>query len=204
MMCEQARVALSARLDGEDPGVSESALAAHVGDCAGCRDWLGRAEQVTRMVRLQAVRVPDLTDRVLAAVAADRTPPGPRPGWTTTALRVAVAGVALVQLVLTLPELVQGFAHAAHEGASFDIAVAVGFLFAALRPRFARAYTPVALVLVFCLALTAQVDVAHSRVDALHELSHLATVAEAALLWALSRQMPAPRRDPEPREIIAA
>jgi len=203
MMCEQARVALSARLDGEEPGVSEPALAAHVGDCAGCRDWLGRAEQVTRMVRLQAVRVPDLTDRVLAAVA-DRTPPVPRQGWTTNALRVAVAVVALVQLVLTLPDLVQGFAHAAHEGASFDIAVAVGFLFAALRPRFARAYTPVALVLVFCLALTAQVDVAHSRVNALHELSHLATVAEAALLWVLGRHAPAPRRDPEPREIIAA
>src|SRR5262249_34853020 len=154
----------------------------HLGDCAGCRDWLGRAEQVTRMVRLQAVRVPDLTDRVLAAVAADRTVPAPRTGWTTTALRVAGAGVAVAQLLLGLPELVQGLAHPAHEGASFDIAVAVGFLFAALRPRLARAYTPVALVLVFCLALTAQVDVAHSRVGALHELSHLATVAEAALL----------------------
>jgi predicted anti-sigma-YlaC factor YlaD len=73
MTCDEVRVALSARLDGEDPQAAPARLDAHVAECAGCRDWLARAEQVTRAVRVQPVQVPDLTEGVLAAVAADRT-----------------------------------------------------------------------------------------------------------------------------------
>jgi predicted anti-sigma-YlaC factor YlaD len=70
--CDQARLALSARLDGEPLGVPTDRLAAHVDTCAGCADWLGRAEQVTRLIRVQPARVPDLTGSIVAAVLADR------------------------------------------------------------------------------------------------------------------------------------
>jgi predicted anti-sigma-YlaC factor YlaD len=72
--CDQARVALSARLDGEPLGMPAERLNAHLATCPGCADWLTRAEQLTRLVRVQPARVPDLTGTILAAVAADRVP----------------------------------------------------------------------------------------------------------------------------------
>ncbi|HYN93453.1 MAG TPA: zf-HC2 domain-containing protein, partial [Pilimelia sp.] len=72
MTCDRMRGALSARLDGEEPGVPAAALDEHVGSCRGCRDWLRRAERITRAVRVTSADVPDLTASVLAAVAADR------------------------------------------------------------------------------------------------------------------------------------
>jgi predicted anti-sigma-YlaC factor YlaD len=72
LTCDQARLALSARLDGEPLGVPADRLNAHMATCAGCADWLARAEQLTRLVRVQPARVPDLTATILAAVAADR------------------------------------------------------------------------------------------------------------------------------------
>ncbi len=69
--CEYARLALSAQLDGEDPGTPAGRVTAHLDSCPACRAWLTRAEQVNRAVRLQPARVPDLTEAILAAVAAD-------------------------------------------------------------------------------------------------------------------------------------
>ncbi|MCM0679032.1 zf-HC2 domain-containing protein, partial [Micromonospora phytophila] len=71
MTCDDVRAALSARLDGEDPQAAPAVLDAHTQSCPGCRAWLARAEQVTRLVRVRSVAVPDLTASVLAAVAAD-------------------------------------------------------------------------------------------------------------------------------------
>src|SRR5437762_1654163 len=48
LSCDQARLALSARLDGEPLGVPADRLDAHLATCAGCADWLARAEQLTR------------------------------------------------------------------------------------------------------------------------------------------------------------
>jgi predicted anti-sigma-YlaC factor YlaD len=59
--CDQARLALSARLDGEPAGVPADQLDTHLHACGGCRDWLTHAEQLTRLVRVQPPRVPDLT-----------------------------------------------------------------------------------------------------------------------------------------------
>ena len=57
MTCDDVRAALSARMDGEDPQAPAATLEAHTGECAGCRDWLARAERLTRAVRVQSVRV---------------------------------------------------------------------------------------------------------------------------------------------------
>lgn len=70
---DEVREALSARIDAEDPGLADWLVDAHVARRPGCASWCDRAEQVTRLVRLQSVRVPDLTALVLAAVAS---------GWT--------------------------------------------------------------------------------------------------------------------------
>ncbi|MCI4064603.1 zf-HC2 domain-containing protein [Micromonospora sp. R77] len=203
MTCDDVRAALSARLDGEDPGVSSTALDTHTDTCPGCRSWLARAERVTRLTRLQAVAVPDLTAPVLAAVAAEQG--AARQAATATArarrqvLRVAVAVAAVAQLAVALPILLAGLGvdadpHTSREMASFDAALAVGFALAAWRPERARAFLPVALVLAVCLAGTSAVDIANSTTAMVHEVGHLAAVVQAGLLWALGRTSGDPDR----------
>jgi predicted anti-sigma-YlaC factor YlaD len=191
MMCEHVRVALSARLDGEDPRVPTAEIDAHTASCAGCQAWLTRAEQLDGLVSATPQPAPDLTAGVLAAVAADRSRRADEPAGRRQVLRVAVGMLAVAQLVSATPimfgaESALG-AHANREMACFDVALAVGFGLAALRPERARGLVPVALVLALCLAVTSAVDVVGGRAAAVHEISHLAAVVQAAALWALGR-----------------
>ncbi len=185
-MCTETRVALSALIDGEDPGFPADQARAHLAGCPSCQAWRESAEAVTRAVRVQSVQVPDLTERVLAAVAADR----PTPDGRRQVLRLALAGSALAQLLLGLPLLFAGSGEAVHvsrEMASFDVALAVGYLFAAWRPVRAAALVPVAVALSLCLLMTSALDVVNDGAIVAHEIGHLLAVFQAGLLWALGR-----------------
>jgi predicted anti-sigma-YlaC factor YlaD len=192
--CEAVRLDLSARLDGEVTDLPITHLDAHVDGCAACRNWLAAAERVTRQVRVRAVGVPDLTGRILAAVAderrAEQAERAAAARGTRQILRVAVGIAAAVQLLLALPVLlgVGVDPHASREMASFDIALAVGFALAAWRPERARAFVPVAFVLAACLAVTSGLDVADGATHLAHEVGHLAALVQAGLLWALGRR----------------
>jgi predicted anti-sigma-YlaC factor YlaD len=209
VMCDDVRFALSARLDGEEPGQPAGEIEAHLATCLSCASWQREAARLTQVVRAQPARVPDLTDSIMAAAAADadERARSTRTGHSAAGrggardpeayarrqvLRVAVAAAAVIQLALALPALVDpaGAAagiHATREMASFDLAVAVGFLLAAYRPARARAYMPVAMVLALCLAVTSGVDVARGVAAASHEIGHLVAVVQAALLFGLGR-----------------
>ncbi len=148
------------------------------------------------------VEAPDLTERIMAMVEADPVVAAKRARLRAAAqaharrqvLRLAVAAAALVQLALALPTLAGAFfateagLHTGREMASFDVAVAVGFLLAAWRPARARAFVPVALVLAICLAITSGVDVVRGITGFSHEFGHLVAVVQAGLLWALGRR----------------
>src|SRR5256886_15218930 len=107
-------------------------------------------------------------------------------------LRVPVAAAAVVQWALALPTLVGAFLstetgpHAGREMASFDVAVAVGFLAAAYWPARARAFVPVALVLAACLGITSVVDLVRGAAGVGHEFGHLVAVVQAGRLFARS------------------
>jgi predicted anti-sigma-YlaC factor YlaD len=76
MECDMAREAISARIDGEDPGLPQDAVEAHLADCAACRGWQQRAHAVTRRVRIGGPFLDhDLTPEVLAAVPSPPRPP---------------------------------------------------------------------------------------------------------------------------------
>lgn len=213
--CSWVREALSAQLDDEELALAELRLAripgqgaavidveGHLVECADCRTWFDEAQLITRTVRVRAIEpVPDLTARIMAAVAADpvraadqaRRAAEERDRARRQILRIAVAVAALAQLALALPTLASALLghdlgpHASREMASFDAAVAVGFLLAALRPDRARGYVPVALVLAACLAVTSGVDVARGMTTIGHEFGHLVAVAQAGLIWVLGR-----------------
>jgi len=68
--CLACRDAVSARMDGEAEPVPAEVTDAHLLVCAACRSWGELAAEVTRAVLMRAmVPVPDLADRILAAVA---------------------------------------------------------------------------------------------------------------------------------------
>src|SRR5262249_38176547 len=162
---EDVREALSAQLDGEQPGAAADSIDGHMSDCLACTAWL---EGVRRVEAAGLVEAPDLTERIMAALDTDPVVVAKRARLQAVAraparrqvLRLAVAAAALVQLALALPTLASAFLstevgpHTGREMASFNVAVAVGFLLAAWRPARARAFVPVALVLAVCLAIT--------------------------------------------------
>jgi predicted anti-sigma-YlaC factor YlaD len=193
--CDGVRIDLSARLDGEPTELTSAALDSHLAACGECSAWLERVEHVTRQARLRPAAVPDLTASILRAVAADQAALVAQRAGVRQILRVSVAIAAGVQLLLALRVLVGVGVdpHATREMASFDIAVAVGFALAAWRPERARAFVPVAFVLAGCLATTSVFDIFDGATNLAHEVGHLAALAQAFLLWALSRRS---ERDP--------
>ena len=197
MRCHTARTAISARLDGEELGVDPSDLADHLERCAGCRAFGRDAESMHRDVRLaRAPAVPDLTAPILASIGAEHRPYLAH----ERALRVTLALVAAVMIVVAAPALLLGDdaglpVHAARHVGSFDLALAVGFLFAAWRPSRVAGLLPVVTVLVACLVGTSLLDVLDGRTGALGETQHAVEVVGLAAAWLLAHPL-RPRRRP--------
>lgn len=188
MDCHSAREAISARIDGEDPGLPGSALDAHLASCAECRDWRQRAHELTRRARLGGPFLErDLTAQVLAAVPPVR--PGPRRLARRAALaqRGGLAAAALAQLAITVPLLILGHdhdagAHAAHELGSFDLALAIAFAVGAIRPALSAGLAWACGAAAAGLVVTAVADLIGGQTIGADEAQHLIAVAGAALL----------------------
>ena len=168
MDCELIREAISARLDGESPGVAPEIVDGHVATCAECRAFAEGAGALHRAVRVApAPPVPDLSAGILAAIG-----PTPAPDATRSherGLRVALAILGVVQLGVAIPALLGADGgvdtHSARHLGSFSIALAVGFLFAAWRPARVPGLLPVVAALVACVLGTSLLDVIGGRTD---------------------------------------
>ena len=112
MECDRVREAISARIDGEDPGVPDGALEAHLATLCRLPGLAAAGARVTRRARLGGAFLErDLTARVLAAI-----PPEPArrrraawgggmpggPGWPPW---------PVAQLAITVPLLILGHDH---------------------------------------------------------------------------------------------
>jgi predicted anti-sigma-YlaC factor YlaD len=183
MECDRAREAISARIDGEDPGVPGGALEAHLAGCDACRNWQQRAHVVTRRARLGGPFLDrDLTGQVLAAI-----PPAPARRRLRLAVRAALLAVALGQLAITVPLLILGHdhdagAHAAHELGSFDLALAIAFVVGAIRPPLSAGLAWPCGIAAGGLVGTAIVDLIGGQAIGADEAQHLIAAAGAALL----------------------
>jgi predicted anti-sigma-YlaC factor YlaD len=213
MDCAHVREALSARLDGEDPGVDESRLDQHVTGCSGCTAWAEDLGALHRLVRVQpAEPVPDLSAAIMARspLPPEAPAPGPprsladgaAPWWAPFSERIstvrwALFALALTQLVLAGPALLLGedagaSVHAARELGAFDVALAVGLLVAAWQPARAWGLLPVASALAVVMAITAIGDVIDGSATTLGEVHHLLELASLVLLWLVAREARAP------------
>jgi len=197
MDCSRTRTAISARLDGahiagEDPG---SRLDAHLEHCAACRAFAAEAERLHRAVRvLPAPTVPELSPAILAAIDAEPAPPPAQ----EAPLRGLLVAIALVQIAVALPALVLGSdaglpVHTARHIGSFEVALGVGFLFAAWRPERIPGLLPIVAALVACLVGTSLLDVISGTTGASAETHHATDVAGLVVVWLLSRTTTARR-----------
>jgi predicted anti-sigma-YlaC factor YlaD len=183
MECDRAREAISARIDGEDPGVPDGALQAHLDGCESCRDWQQRAHVMTRRARLGGSFLDrDLTGLVLAAIPAA----SPRRRLRLS-LRGALLAAALGQLAITVPLLILGHdhdagPHAAHELGSFDLALAIAFAVGAIRPALSAGLAWTCGIAAAALAGTAIADLIGGQTIGADEAQHLIAVAGAVLL----------------------
>lgn len=189
MRCDRFREAASARLDGEPIGMSASALDAHLSSCPDCAGWLADAARLTRQARLSAADVPDLSESITAGVVL----PVRRVMRRRLLLRTALVLVGLVQLGIALPALSGqslGMAmstHAAHEGAAWNIAIAVAFLASAFTPRRAAGLVPLLATFIVVLGALSIRDVAAGAVSIARVSTHLAALAGLLLLVLLDR-----------------
>ncbi|MDQ1385443.1 MAG: hypothetical protein QOG65_2822 [Actinomycetota bacterium] len=186
MECSKARESLSAVLDGEPIGSPSAELTSHLRTCMACRRFLDRARALDALTHAARADAPDLSSEVLEAARAQRHRADP---WIS-ALRLGLVAVAVAQLALAVPSLVYGSdegapIHIAHEVGSWDLALAIGFLFAAWRPLRAVGMLPFAAALSAALILTAVVDIVHGRAIALTETAHLLELVGTALLYLL-------------------
>jgi predicted anti-sigma-YlaC factor YlaD len=199
MDCATAREAISATLDGEDPGVPQEALDAHLAACRTCPAWRDSAAAVTRTARLTpAPTTPDVTDRVMPAFKPTRRPR--RRLW----LRWALVGAALGQLFVVAVQLLTPVTmavggghpgHLGHETVAFNVAVAVALMWVAARPGRARTQWPLLLSFVGALAVLSVLDLLHGNVGWTRLSSHLPLlvgVLATVLLGRAERNLPGP------------
>lgn len=197
-----AREAVSAMLDGEDPGVAGSDVDLHLESCEECREWRDAAHEVTRRARLVvAPPVPRRAGEVAAAVRARtgrrwRLRPGMLP-------RLGLVAVAAGELAITVPCLLLGQdrsapVHIAHEMGSFDAALAVGFLVAAWRPGRALGMRALVGAAAALLVATAVIDLLTGRTTLSDEAPHLLVVAGWLMIHRLAVITPPAVARPRP------
>jgi len=203
MTCEIYREAISAEMDGEDPGLDRRLVDAHLRRCASCRAFAVDAADLKSALRFGRVDAPDLAAPIVARALDDWDR-----RWLTLPVRLGLVFVGAGQLALAVPGLLYGSddgapIHITHEIGSWDLALAVGFLFAAWRPLRAVGLLPFVAVLSFCLGLTAVVDLLHGRAVAVLETSHLLELVGTLLLWLLVHPL-ARRASARPPKVTVA
>lgn len=193
MRCDQAREALSARLDGELPQLDDPTLDAHLDSCAACQSHARALAGLHRSLRVRAAEpVPDLTRQIMAATA-DRLPhPTARVAAGIEWARYSLFTVAMTELILALPLLLlaeqdsDNALHTTRELGAFSLALAVGMLVAAWQPERASGMLPMAGALAAGLIATATADVITGHSPVLGEAPHLLELIGVVLLWRLA------------------
>ena len=189
---------LSAQLDGEDDPADRALVEEHLAGCAGCRAWFEQAALVNRLTRT-AVPVPDLGDRILAALPEAPAPIRRRVPWATL-LFLALAGVGAVQLILGLGQIGGGVTgahvhagldatpgHLWNESAAWNVSIGAGYLFIALRRTRPSGLVPMLTAFVGMLLVLSLNDLTGDRVDGTRLISHGFVLLGYALVVALAK-----------------
>ncbi len=195
--CETARLAISSSADGE--AVSErDALADHLATCPDCRAYRQAITDLTpRPVHAVAPPATALSERVLSALEPDRSTSA-----ESKFLRVALGIVGVLAFVQAMPDLFAPGSgtteHTSRHLGVFMAALAVGFIYTALRPRRVGGLLPVAAVISLGLVVTAVIDVTAGHTPIAGETTHVLEIVGLVIMWLLTRYE-RPRAEPRER-----
>jgi predicted anti-sigma-YlaC factor YlaD len=188
--CEQYRDAISARFDGEDPGPVGATLDAHLQTCAGCVAFAAGIADTTAVTRVAAAPDRDRTASVLAAIGAQTSETQQRGAMPL--LRVALAVLGVMAIGAAVPALFLGEyevpAHIGRHVGAFEVALGVGFLTAAIRPRSAVGLLPLVCTLAAFVVGGAAYDIATGTISGVGESQHIIEVCGVLVLWLLVRE----------------
>jgi predicted anti-sigma-YlaC factor YlaD len=185
MNCDPWQVAISALIDGEDPGIEPRLVEAHLDNCPECRRFQAISEMGRRTAHIQpAQQMPDLSKKVSKLNAAiDRAA-------SLSIARVLLALLAVDVFFFAIRDLLgddsDATAHASRHLGAFSFAYGVGLLVVVVRPARARTMLPVAAVLSGALLVTAVVDLWNGTVPLTGEASHLPELISVLLIWMLA------------------
>ncbi|MGB3440543.1 MAG: zf-HC2 domain-containing protein [Actinophytocola sp.] len=197
MDCVTCRESLSARLDGEAGASPAELVDAHLAECGACRTWQSRAEEQNRLLRVRrAAPVPDLSQAILADAPVIQ----PAQGW---GVRGALVCVAVAQVTLGLSQLVgmgRTTLHSEHgggptvaghlfnESTAWNLALGIGLLWAAFRPRATTGLVPVLAGFVVVLFAYSTHDLATGAAPVSRVLGHGLLVAGLVLMIIVNRR----------------
>lgn len=194
LSCDQCRDAVSAQMDGEDTGVAADVLAAHLRSCRDCRAFATGLHRLDDALPADAAPAPDRADMILGAVRRAREARSPA-AVTGRVARAGLGLVAVAQMVTAAIELTGGSgAHSLRDLSAFQLALAVGFLVAAIRPSTAAGLLPTAAALALCLLIVVGLDIAAGQTTSAGEVTHVTELLGVALVWLIAQQRPAARR----------
>jgi predicted anti-sigma-YlaC factor YlaD len=192
--CETARLAISSSADGETVA-DRDALSDHVATCPDCQGY-ERAIADLAPPPVHAVAAPPtaLSDRVLSALEPDRST-SPESKF----LRIALGIVGVLAFIQAMPELFASGSgtneHMSRHLGVFTAALAVGFVYTALRPRRVGGLLPVAAVISVGLVVTAVIDVTAGHTPIAGETTHILEIVGLVIMWLLTR-FERPRSEP--------
>jgi predicted anti-sigma-YlaC factor YlaD len=184
--CEDCRDSVSARLDGEDTGVPAEAVDRHLTACRTCRRFAARVQALGEMVPVPHEPAPDRSAAILAAIGLRRSP-----HRALVPERIARAGLAVVGVMQMVAALVGvglgGVPHTLRDLGAFEIALAIGFVVAALRPSTAPGLLPTAAALAMCLLAVVAFDIVGGETAVAREGTHVTEFVGVALVWMIAR-----------------
>lgn len=191
MRCDRCREALSALLDGEDPGVEEGRVDQHLARCGACRQHRDELADLHRLTRVrQAEEVPDLSAAIMERLApAPAAAHDPVLGWLRSGL--TFAGVLLVALAAGL--LLAGDGSTPAHLAAWDLAFGGALLVAALQPDRARGLLPMAGLLAASMTLASVLEVSEGHSPTHGLVFHVGELAGVILLALLAHHRRADR-----------
>ncbi|GAA4884933.1 zf-HC2 domain-containing protein [Saccharopolyspora cebuensis] len=193
MDCSTFREALSARLDGETGPVPDEALDRHLLRCPDCRAWDERITGLRRgMLVREAPPVPDLTERITAAARPKR---GRLLRGALGVVAVAQSGLGIAQLLGAAGVHGAHSTHLSNESAAWNLAIGIGLLWAALRPRAAGGQLPAFAGFTLIIGAVSAADLLGGHVTAGRVFSHVLVAIGVGLLIAVHRRL---GRDPHP------
>jgi predicted anti-sigma-YlaC factor YlaD len=182
MDCQTWREAVSARLDAESLPVPEHALEQHLAGCASCRDFEDSIVALRRATTIVAAAdIPDMSAALTTIFA--------KPGVHSRhdGLRAVLAGIGVGE-ILTGVRLLAGTGttrHLSRDLAGFALALGIGFLLTAYRPRLVAGVLPVAAILAASTTVIVLVDLFSGAATFGNEVHHLFELVALWVLWEL-------------------